>query len=309
MGCPRRRALQVVAGAGGGFVSEGGGLGRKKPLAIDAVLNCSHGGPGEDGALQGLFDLAGIRYTGPTVAGAALGMDKLVFAAAVASAGLAHLPCVLASADRPQPFEGPFIVKPRFGGSSIGIETIADWASVQAFLKSPQPLMRAGAVVEPFRDGAYDLNIAIRTWPELQLSAIEKPTRDGNSAAAILDYKSKYVGAEGMATAPRELPADIPEEWAQVIRDSAREVAALAMVRGVARLDFLAAGDELFINELNTIPGSLAKHLWIDPPLPFATLLTDLLDEAMAGPARQFITTGADGTVLRSAGSISNKLG
>jgi D-alanine-D-alanine ligase len=301
----------------GGFEGEagGGGFGRKKPAALDisAVLNCCHGGPGEDGTLQGALDLAGIRYTGPTVAGAALGMDKLAFAGVVTAAGLPHLPVVALDPTDPgpAPFDGPYIVKPRFGGSSIGIEVLEDWDSVAAFVRSPQPHLRAGAVVEPYKAGSYDLNIAVRTHPEVQLSAIEKPLRS-TSGASILDYKDKYVGGEGMVSAPKELPAQIPAAWEEQIRSAARRLVPLAAVRGIARIDFLAVGDgpdDLYVNEINTIPGSLAKHLWIDPPIPTATLLQDLLTEATSGPGRPYSTQGADGSALRSAGSISGKLG
>ena len=296
-----------------GFEGEGGGgFGRKKAagLEVSAVLNCCHGGPGEDGTLQGALDLAGIRYTGPTVAGAALGMDKLAFAATCLAAGLPHLPVVALDPAAPgdQPFDGPFIVKPRFGGSSIGIEVLEDWASVAAYVRSPQPHLRAGAVVEPYKAGSYDLNIAVRTHPEVQLSAIEKPLRS-TSGAAILDYKDKYVGGEGMVSAPKELPAQIPAEWESSIRSWARQLVPVAAVRGLARIDFLVDGEDLYVNEINTIPGSLAKHLWIDPPIPTAQLLQDLLAEATSGPGRPYSTQGADGSALRSAGTISGKLG
>ncbi len=201
----------------GGFVVEAGGLAKRKPLETTAVVNCCHGGPGEDGTLQGALDLAAVRYTGPSVAGAALGMDKLAFAAAVAAAGLPHLPVATIEAGAPAPFAGPYIVKPRFGGSSIGIEVLEDWESVLAFAASPQPHLRAGAVVEPYRADSYDLNIAVRTYPELQLSAIEKPLRT-TTGAAILDYRDKYAGGEGMVSAPRELPAEIPAEWGDQIQ-------------------------------------------------------------------------------------------
>ncbi len=310
-GIPKNsRPVRLVAG---GFeVEGGGGFGRRKSGRLDttAVLNCCHGGPGEDGTLQGALDLAGVRYTGPTVAGAALGMDKLAFASAVLAAGLPHLPVVaLDPADPgPPPFDGPYIVKPRFGGSSIGIEVLADWPSVCAYVASPQPHLRAGAVVEPFKEASFDLNIAVRTYPEVQLSAIEKPIRS-TDGAAILDYRDKYVGGEGMVSAPKELPAVISAEWEATIRETARKLVTLASVRGVARIDFLAHGDDLFVNEINTIPGSMSKHLWIDPPIAPADLFGDLLREAASGPGRPYSTQGADGSALRSAGSITNKLG
>jgi D-alanine-D-alanine ligase len=301
-GVPRKAApLELRSG---GFFT------KKKALDVSAVLNCCHGGPGEDGTLQGALDLAGVRYTGPTVAGAALGMDKLAFAAVVREAGLKHLPIAVPTPDGEAPFDGPYIVKPRFGGSSIGIEVLEDWESVVAFVSSPQPHLRAGAVVEPYRAGAYDLNIAVRTYPELQVSAIERPLRS-REGAAILDYKDKYIGGEGMVSAPRELPADITPAWAEEIRDAARRIAVVAGVRGLARIDFLAdpAADALYVNEINTVPGSLAIYLWIDPPLAPAQLFRDLLAEATSGPGRSYSTQGADGSALRSAGSIAGKLG
>jgi D-alanine-D-alanine ligase len=86
-------------------------------------------------------------------------------------------------------------------------------------------------------------------------------------------------------------------------------VADVAGVRGVARIDFLADDDGFVVNEVNTIPGSLARYLWVDPVVPFGDLLADLLDEARQRPTHSYTAAGADATVLRSAGSIAGKLG
>jgi D-alanine-D-alanine ligase len=297
--------VRLVASIGGGFVASGR-LGRDRLLEIGAAVNCCHGGPGEDGSLQAALDLAGVRYTGPTHAGAALGMDKLAFGATIAAAGLPSLPRVALTADVDIPFEGPYIVKPRYGGSSIGIDVVADAATARARLGANVHL-RAGAVVEPYKADSYDLNVAVRTWPELHLSAIEKPLRSG-SGSDILGYKDKYVGGEGMVSAPRELPAQLDPAQADRIRYMASAIVGLAAVRGIARIDFLADGDELYVNEINTIPGSLAKYLWIDPAVAFDRLLLDMLDEAEQRPTTQWLVQGADGTALRSAGSIASKL-
>lgn len=300
-GVPRRAsALRLVAGEGL--------VGRRRPLELSAVVNCCHGGPGEDGTMQGALDLAGVAYTGPTVAGAALGMDKLAFGNVVIAAGLPSLPRMALTAGADVPWAGPSIVKPRFGGSSIGIEVVADTATAVALL-ARSPHLRAGAVLEPYRDDAVDLNVAVRTWPELQLSAIERPVR--KDGGAILGYEDKYLGGEGMASAPRELPARLPAAVAGRVREMAMTVATLAGVRGMARIDFLAAGDdgaELYVNEINTIPGSLARYLWVDPAVPFRRLLDDMLDEAVRRPSFSWTTQGADGTALRAAGSIAGKL-
>lgn len=302
--------LKVVVGAGGGFVARRGGRfsAKEEPIELDAVLVSCHGGPGEDGSLQGVLDLIGVPYTGPSVAGAMLGMDKLAFSAVAASAWLQMLPRIGLSEASPEPtFEGPYIVKPRFGGSSIGIEVVADFATARARLKA-NPHLRRGAVIEQYLAELYDLQIAVRLWPEAQLSAIERPLR-ATGGGEILGYADKYVGPEGMTTAPRELPARIAPELERQLRTVATEVAYLVGVRGVARIDFLSDGEALYVNEVNTIPGSLARHLWIDPPVPFTSLLIDLLGEAIARPATNLSAAGADGSVLRGAGLISGKLG
>ena len=192
--------------------------------------------------------------------------------------------------------------------SSIGIEVVEDWPTACALAGSSVHLRR-GAVVEPYRAASFDLNVAVRTWPELQLSAIERPLRSPGSGE-ILGYKDKYMGGDGMVSAPRELPAEIPEQLEKAIRDAAISGAALALVRGVARIDFLVDEGNWYVNEVNTIPGSLAKYLWVDPaPVPFPTLLADLLTEAEHRPTFRPDTTGADGLVLRSASAIARKLG
>jgi D-alanine-D-alanine ligase len=300
-GPPRKaKAVSLIPQVGQGFVG-------KKPIPVSAVVNACHGGPGEDGTLQGIFDLAGIRYTGPGQAASALGMDKFAFGAAMAATGLPTLPrALLASSDQEPPaFSGPYIVKPRFGGSSIGIEVVEDWPTALALLKS-SPYYGSGGVVEPFVGESKDLQMAIRTWPALEMSAIEAPLRTGGR---IYSYNQKYLAWGGEVSGGRELPAKIDPATDKVLRDLARRVVVAAGLRGVCRIDFLEKDSEVWVNEVNTIPGSMGAYLWIDPPISRPALFKAMLDEAMASPVRRFSVAGADGTALRNAGTISNKLG
>jgi len=312
-GKPQRATpLRLTTGAGGGFVADGGRLGRPRSQPIDVAVVCCHGGPGEDGTLQGVLDLAGIAYSGPSVAGAALGMDKLAFAGVMAAAGLPTLPRLALTPEMGAVgFDGPYIVKPRFGGSSIGVEVVADLDTARARLGANKHLL-AGAVLEPYRGDLFDLQVAVRSWPELALSAIERPLRSdpppGSAAPEILGYADKYVGGQGMVGAKRELPAVLADALADELVGAARRVAELCGLRGVARIDFLSDGTELVVNEINTIPGSLAKYLWIDPEIPFSTLLADLVAEARARPTHHYSAAGADGQALRGASSIAAKL-
>jgi D-alanine-D-alanine ligase len=306
---PKAQRLELSAGPGGGFVAAGGGLFKKATsLEVSAVVIACHGGPGEDGTLQAALDLAGVRYTGPSAAGAALGMDKLAFGAVMAANGVAALPrhALTAGAGEPE-FSGPYIVKPRFGGSSIGIEITDDLDTARALART-SPHFRDGAVIEPYLADAADLNVALRTWPELRLSGIEKPLRRA-AAGAIYSYADKYLGGgEGLSGAPRELPADLPGDVSDRVLDLARRVAPLVLVRGAPRIDFLWRGDEIWVNEINTIPGSMGFYFWAAEGVSAVTVLSDLLAEATAAPTRRFMAEGADGTALRSAGSIAGKL-
>ncbi len=307
-GVPRGSSeVSLRLGDAGGFYTGGSRLGRERRLDVDALILATHGGPGEDGTLQGALDLAGLAYSGPTLAGAALGMDKWAFSSLIAEAGLPTLARELFSEETSSlAFEGPYILKPRFGGSSIGIDVVADFATARARL-STNIHFANGCVVEPYRADLSDVQIAMRTFPTLELSAIERPLRRSNDAE-ILNYRDKYVGGEGMVAAPRELPALLsPDRRDEILRLS-RTIAELCLVRGVARLDFLANDEELYVNEINTIPGSLSKYLFVDPPVSFGELLKDLLREARERPTHRYSTAGADGLALRKAGSIAAKL-
>src|ERR1700691_1807414 len=168
--------LSLRLGDGGGFFSSAR-VGKDRAVDLDAVVLATHGGPGEDGTLQAALDLAGVRYTGPSVAGAALGMDKWSFGAVMAAEGIPTLPrALLEESTTSLPFDGPYILKPRFGGSSIGIDVVADVTTASARLAS-NPHLALGCVVEPYRADLSDIQIALRTYPGLSLSAVERPIR------------------------------------------------------------------------------------------------------------------------------------
>ena len=127
--------LSLRVGCDGGFFATGGRLSKERRLELEAVIMATHGGPGEDGTIQATLDLAGVPYSGPSVAGAAIGMDKWVFGSLVTEAGLPSLARALLKSDTTElGFDGPYILKPRFGGSSIGIDVVADLTTARARL-------------------------------------------------------------------------------------------------------------------------------------------------------------------------------
>jgi D-alanine-D-alanine ligase len=308
-----------VRGEDPGFY-ESRSFGRRTRLDISAAVICCHGGPGEDGRLQGMLDLARVAYTGPSSDCAALTMDKLAFGGIVQAANLPALPRVAWSSSSPEPpFPGPYIVKPRFGGSSIGIEVTQEIETARDLVKTSSYLSR-GAVLEQYVPGLEDLYIAIRTYPQLQLSLIERPRpQDGAAKAAgnaqIYGYKQKYLEQRGAESKVSEIPAGLPGEAEKSLRIMAEEIARLTRLTGAARLDFLWDGSQIWVNELNSIPGALAFRLWAESGVSHEDLLSDMLAEAGAlssalrniDPPDRFASERKAAT-LQSAGMIADKL-
>lgn len=286
-------------------------LGTEK-IAVDAALLCLHGGVGEGGGAAALFSLIGIPATGSSLFAGAVGMDKLAFGGLMQASGIRSLPREPLSADVSPTFPGPYIVKPRFGGSSIGIEIADDIASARAVAKASAQL-RGGAVVEPYRPELVDLNISFRTFPELATTAVERPLR-GDTGTGLYSYAEKYLaggaGADaGLTSAPREFPANLPDAVAAEADALARRVADVTGLTGVVRVDLLldeATGD-LFVNEVNSIPGALSLYLWA-PTTSAAEVLHTALVEARDRPFRLPAGGFGSGAALRAAGGIAAKL-
>jgi D-alanine-D-alanine ligase len=275
----------------------------KRETELGVVLLALHGGVGEGGGVQSLFTMMQVPTTGSTPAAAALGLDKLAFGALMEQAGVPTLPRRLVS-ERTQPdFGGPYIVKPRFGGSSIGIEIAQDYQTAVALRKS-SPHLRAGGVIEPYRKDLFDLNVAFVTTPEFATSLIERPMR--SQAGAIYDYAGKYMSSDGLAGAARELPAVIPDAVEAAIRDAAKVVQEVTGLSGVCRVDFLSDGEQVFVNEVNSIPGAMAFYLW--PDLAPAEVLHGMVAEARRQLAQVASGSFENGAALRAAGGIAAKL-
>ena len=285
---------------------------REQPIAVEVVANCCHGGPGEDGTLASLLALAGLRATGPGPEGSAWAMDKLASAGLVDAARLDRfdveaIPTVAVgpettSIDLPT----PWVIKPRFGGSSVGVEVgVEDLETAVALTRSG--ISRAGAVAQPQLSGWRDLNVAVRTFPEPQASPVEKPV----TANGLYGYREKYLaGGEGMESARRELPADIPDELTKRLHGAAVAVVEAMGLTGLPRVDFLWDGaDRLALCEVNSIPGSLGLYLWAAAGLDRTKVVSDWVEEARTRPLqRPHWSATTDAAALRAAATVASKL-
>ena len=279
---------------------------------IDCVLPVFHGPFGEDGRLQGHFELLGIPCAGFAAGSSAMAMRKDATKALVKLAGVNVLDHVTANrqrlADAPALIAEvvgtigfPAIVKPANLGSSIGVglaKTPDDLPALVAYVLAQDNL----AIIEPQVQNLVEYNIAMR-WDadrsEVALSAIERP----KSGAELLDFKEKYLSSgggtkgsflpsQGMLSLTRDINPDLPGDLQDRIHDYARKVFVTLGARGAPRIDFMSNREtgELWFNEINAIPGSYGFFLWeaAARPLLFPELIRHLVREALAGSVKRF---------------------
>lgn len=284
------------------------GLGQKQ-LDVRVALLCFHGGAGEGGGGAAVFELLDIPHTGSSIFAGAVGMDKLAFGGLMSQAGIPCLPRTHLSVNASPEFVGPYIVKPRYGGSSIGIEVVDDIGTARAVMAGVH--LKNGAVIEPYRPDLVDLNMAFRTYPELQLTELERPLRNGSAPTGLYSYQEKYLNGSGagLTHAPREYPAKVPPGVTERAREMVTRVAEVTRLTGIVRVDLLwsEATNELFVNEVNTIPGALSLYLWspmVAPAQVLADAVTEAIERRILWPQAGF----SQGVALRSAGGIAQKL-
>ena len=278
---------------------------KKKKLNIDTVLNACHGGPGEDGTLQSLLTLLEINFTGPSLTTSQLCMDKYSFYTFMEANNIPVLEKHLLQTSHPPTFEGPYILKPRFGGSSIGVEVVNEYDTALK-LADGSKLYQQGATVEKFLEDSVDYLVALRTYPQVEFSEIEKPIRSNNFE--LFSYQDKYLENGGLEGSKRELPAQLPKNIEKEIINILKTLVSLISFNGISRVDFLISEDKIYLNEINTIPGSHALYLWENLGYNKFQLLDDMVQESMQRDSN-WTSEGSDGLALKSAKDIQSKLG
>lgn len=241
---------------------------KNKPLCkIDCALLCNHGMLGEDGALQGLLEMCGVPYTGSDVLSSALGMNKLMCKRVFERAGLPVLPYIGVkseqySADaRPviaavEELGYPVIVKPCNLGSSIGIGIAKNREQLFGALRVAFE-WDGTAVVEKALTDFTEVNCAVigDSGKAQVVSETEQPV----GWKEFLSFADKYSG--DVKNERHKIPADIPPETEEEVKSLAARAFEAVGASGVARIDFMIK-DGVFVNEINTIPGSLSSPLF-----------------------------------------------
>lgn len=293
--------------------------------SIDVAFPIVHGTNVEDGTLQGFLSMLNIPYVGCDVTSSAVGMDKYVMKTVLAQNNIPVLPCLrYTSKDYDDGLDAmieaveekigyPVIVKPINLGSSIGISKADDKNSLyialdKAFSYADKILIERAIV------NLKEINCAVLgDATDAQASECEEPVNGDE----ILTFENKYMsagkgtkgakssscntGSQGMASLARKIPADISEQTREEIRTMAVDAFKCLGCNGVTRIDFMIDMDEnkVYLNEVNTIPGSLSFYLWEPMGLPYGKLLDNMINLAFKREREQSeLTFSFDSSVL-----------
>ncbi len=256
-----------------------------KKHEIDVYFPAFHGTYGEDGSIQGFFEILNKPYVGPRVLAAAISMSKSATKQICLANKIPVLDYVLFSRDNwdigdASHLQYPLFVKPNNLGSSIGVSSAKDEHQLQlaiagAFIFDDQ------VIVEPMIRNLLEINCAVFNN---KISSLEEPKKD----ADILSFEQKYLKSSkkisfgGMANMQRVLnPKSISLEQKEQIQNYSQKIYQILDGSGVWRIDYLIDKDknQIYLNEINSIPGSLAYYLW--PEISFTELLTKLIDSAI----------------------------
>ena len=272
---------------------------------IDIAFPVVHGTNVEDGTLQGYFQSFGIPYAGCDVTSSALGMDKFASKAVLKMCGLPVLDCVRVNAneytlekeDIISKIEAqtryPVIVKPVNLGSSIGIKKADNTEELEDALDYAFGFANL-IIVENAVLNLREINCSVLGNKEdCTASVCEEPL----NATTILTFEDKYLSggksggikgskgtSAGMADTKRQCPANIPDELRDKIQDYAKKTFEVLGCSGVSRIDFLMDNEtkEVWVNEINTCPGSLSFYLWEASGIKFDELLDRIVKIALA---------------------------
>ena len=281
------------------------GLFRSVVKEIDIAFPIVHGTNVEDGVLQGYLQTIGIPYVGPNVYSAVVGQDKTIMKDIWKNADLPMTDYIWfydtdykqdkdEIIDRIEKLKYPVIVKPATTGSSVGISVCE---TREELIEGIDDAIQYDnkILVEKVVENLKELNIAVMgNYENQKISEIEEVI----SMNKFLTYKDKYVGgkgkikigsgskncsklsSKGMASANRKLPADIPEKMRDEIEKIAIKAFKVLGSSGNSRIDFLVdeKNNKVYINEINSIPGSLAFYLWDAKDVNFTNVLDNMIN-------------------------------
>ncbi len=245
----------------------------KKLESIYSVVNCLHGERGEDGALSGMLKMCNIPLTSSGILPSSVSMDKSVSALVLSALKVPVLKSITVDSAEGvdsviEKLNFPLIVKPNLLGSSIGIGKATDRESLVFAIENA---LKYGekAVIQPFLQDFIEINCAVYRDEkgEIIVSECERPiARD-----KILSFGDKYKDGK------REFPANIDKKLSDKIKKITKKVYTELDFSGVIRIDYFVSFGKVYLNEINSIPGSLSYYLFFDTMKDFSKMLSSLI--------------------------------
>jgi D-alanine-D-alanine ligase len=285
----------VLVNKNGSFILKTLGTISKTVTDLDVVLPIVHGNNMEDGTIQGYLEMVGIPYVGSGIIGSSLGQDKVIMKQVFSSVGIPVVPYVWffdyqyyenkeEIKKDVSKLDYPVIVKPATLGSSVGISFVKEEKDLFKAIEEAITYDRK-IVIEKAVTNLVEVNCSVLgSYEKMEASVLEEVM----STKEFLTYQDKYVGSskvkgkipngsKGMASASRIIPARLDSDTTLKIQNIAKDAFMALNLSGVCRIDFLVDGktNKVYINEPNTIPGSLSFYLWEKSGKSY----TDLLDE------------------------------
>lgn len=260
-----------------------------KSVEIDMVFVCMHGQRGEDGSVAGVLELSKIPYSSSSMCSGAISMDKAITKMLAKSLGINVVDgFTIYEKDFYQNQNDiynqiddlgyPIILKPSRQGSSIGIEVVKDRLTLEKSLKNAFKYDKK-ILVEKYMKIEKEVNIAIfKNKGEYVFSSTEEPV----TSDEILSFDNKYrKNSGGFETIKRIMPANISDNMTDLLREYAKKFYVNTEMFGVVRFDFLVANGDVYLNEVNSIPGSMANYLFDKNEYNYAQLIECLISNAL----------------------------
>ena len=262
---------------------------------LDVVIPVLHGSNGEDGTFEGILDSIGIPYAGCDVLASANGMDKITMKMILQASGIPVVNYVWFTdkewsarrddiiADIEKRLNYPVIVKPANLGSSVGIGRARNREELLSRVDDARRYS-SRIIVEHMVNNLQEINCSVLgDCDDYQTSVLEEPVKSGE----ILSYQDKYMGgtkgAKGMQASAKRIPAELPADETAKIQFYAGETFRVLSCHGVSRVDMIIDRDtrDIYVNEINTIPGSLSFYLWEASGITFDKLMERLVALAL----------------------------
>ncbi len=290
---------------------------------LDVVLPVLHGTNGEDGIFEGVLETIGIPFAGCNTFSSANGMDKITMKMILKESGVPVVDYVWFTdkqwykqkesliAEVETKIGYPVIVKPANLGSSVGISRATNQKELVESVENAEKYSTR-IIVEDMVENLKEINCSVLgDCNDYQTSILEEPIKSG----AFLSYEDKYMGgtktSQGMQASQKRIPADLPQEITDRIRFLAGETFRVLSCHGVSRIDFMVddTSKQVYVNEINTIPGSLSFYLWEATGIAFDKLMDTLVQLALKRKREAGLkTTNFDHNIFNLTGGAKGGL-